>query len=68
PLASVRGERPENLRYSGAAASLGEVWIAVRAAARAVLETVTIDHLARACLPAEIAHLAEHPEGRCARL
>src|SRR5665647_3014994 len=30
PLASVRGERPESLEYSGAAGSLGRTWIALR--------------------------------------
>src|SRR4051794_10924127 len=29
PLASVRGEKPEDLSYEGAAGTLGEVWIAL---------------------------------------
>ena len=34
PLASVRGEKPESLTYEGAAAVLGEVWIALRSSLR----------------------------------
>ena len=34
PLANVRGDRPENVEYSGAAVHLTDVWIAVRAALR----------------------------------
>jgi Rrf2 family protein len=41
-LANVRGSRPENLEYIGAAATLQEVWIALRASERAILESVTL--------------------------
>src|SRR3954447_17425354 len=41
-LASVRGESPSQLKYSGAAQPLAKLWIAVRANLRAVLESVTI--------------------------
>ena len=41
-LASVRGSRPEELDYSGAAEPLREVWIALRANLRAVLEEVSL--------------------------
>jgi Rrf2 family protein len=41
-LVGVRGERPENIEYPGAAAPLQRVWIALRANERAVLETVTL--------------------------
>ena len=34
PLASVRGEKPEDLAYEGAAAELRQVWIALRASMR----------------------------------
>ena len=46
PLATVRGEAPEALSYEAAAAPLKDVWIAVRANLRAVLETVTLADLA----------------------
>ena len=42
PLANVRGEWPEAVEYQGAAEHLQEVWIAVRANLRAVLESVTL--------------------------
>ena len=38
PLAEVRGLRPELAVYDGAASHLQEVWVAVRASLRAVLE------------------------------
>jgi Rrf2 family protein len=58
PIASVRSERPDELSYSGAAVALREVWVALRANMRAVLESVTIADLARGNLPAEVARLA----------
>ena len=42
PLASVRGEAPETVKYVGNAAALGKLWVAVRANLRAVLEEVTV--------------------------
>jgi Rrf2 family protein len=58
PLATVRGERPENLAYDGSAESLQDVWIALRANIRAVLEHVTLADLARRKLPKSVASLA----------
>src|SRR3712207_1695756 len=40
PLAGVRGEPPEDVEYAGPAAPLRDVWVAVRANMRAVLESV----------------------------
>jgi len=45
PLAEVRGQKPENIPYSGSAEHLGELWIAVRASLRSVLETTYLDNL-----------------------
>jgi Rrf2 family protein len=45
PLATVRGERPENLAYTGAASELAEVWVVLRASMRSVLEHVTIQQI-----------------------
>lgn len=42
PLASVRGDRPEDVVYTGAAERLRDVWIAVRVNLRAVLEEVSL--------------------------
>ena len=44
-LANVRGSRPENLAYIGSAAALQNVWIALRASERAILEGVTLAHV-----------------------
>src|SRR5438552_6300104 len=47
PLANVHESRPDQLEYPGPAAGLREVWIAVRANLRAVLESVTLADLAK---------------------
>ena len=51
PLANVRGDRPENMEYRGAAAPLTDVWIAVRAALREILETTSLANLRDGRLP-----------------
>ena len=61
PLASVRGERPEHLAYDGSAESLQDVWIALRANIRAVLEHVTLADVAGGQLPKGVAALAREP-------
>jgi Rrf2 family protein len=50
-LLGVRGERPENVSYPGAAAPLQRVWIALRASERAVLERVTLADIISGNLP-----------------
>ncbi len=62
PLASVRGERPERVSYQGAAEPLAQVWIAVRANLRAVVEHVTLADLAAGTLPTAIGALADDPD------
>ena len=62
PLANVRGQRPETVGYEGSAARLSEVWIAVRASLRAVLENVTLADLVEGPLPASVVELATRPE------
>ncbi len=62
PLASVHEARPEEVEYRGAAASLREVWIAVRANLRAVLEAVTVADLAAGSLPPIVKELASDPD------
>jgi Rrf2 family protein len=61
PLASVRGESPEELDYGGTAAPLGKVWVAVRANLRAVLEEVTLADVASGELPDTIDELTSDP-------
>jgi Rrf2 family protein len=62
PIANVRGMRPEQVEYGGAAAPLRDAWIAVRANLRAVLENVTLADLAAGKLPDEVAQIAADPE------
>ena len=62
PLASVRGGPPEQVDYQGAAEPLQQVWIAVRASLRSVVERVTLADVAAGRLPARVAKLAEDPE------
>jgi Rrf2 family protein len=62
PLANVRGHRPEEVAYDGPAEHLVEVWIAVRASLRSVLETVTLDDLVSGQLPQPVVALADQPE------
>jgi Rrf2 family protein len=51
PLASVGGVRPDRLDYDGSAAALPEVWVAVRASLREVLEHVSVAEVAAGRLP-----------------
>jgi len=60
-LANVRGSRPENLTYVGAAAALQEVWIALRASERAILEAVTLADVVSGVLPKPVASLVANP-------
>jgi len=61
PLASVRGTRPEQITYAGAAVPLQEVWIALRASLRSVLEKVTLADVAAGKLPPQVATLSSDP-------
>ncbi len=51
PLAAIRGQRPEDLDYTGASEHLREVWIAVRASMRHVLEHISLADVASATCP-----------------
>lgn len=62
PLANVRGERPEDVEYEGAAEPLQRVWIALRANMRNVLEHVTLEDVACNHLPGLVEQLARAPE------
>ena len=62
PLANVRGTRPEQTEYQGVTESLVDVWIAVRASLRSVLEAVTLADVAGSRLPARVARMARDPE------
>ena len=53
PLAEVRGYRPEATSYDGAAENLQQVWVAVRASLRSVLEKITLTDVISGKLPAQ---------------
>jgi len=46
PIATVRGVRPDELAYEGAAAGLRDVWLALRTHMRGVLEQTTLADIA----------------------
>jgi Rrf2 family protein len=62
PLVGVRGQRPEEITYTGSAESLQQVWIALRANLRKVLEHVTVEQVARGRLPADVVALTRQEE------
>ena len=62
PLASIRGQRPEDVAYAGSAEPLQQVWIAVRASLRSVVERVTLADVAAGKLPSPVERLAKDPE------
>jgi Rrf2 family protein len=62
PLANVRGVRPDSVTYQGAAEPLRDVWIAVRASLRSVLEAVTLADVASGELPDVVRELVADPE------
>ena len=59
PLALVHGHRPEGLAYTEPAARLQDVWVAVRAGLRAVLEHTTIEQIVTGRLPKVVTSLAK---------
>lgn len=67
PLAEVRGLRPELASYEGAAEHLQDIWVAVRAALRGVLEQVSLDDVVRGRLPRQVSRLTQDPDAWQAR-
>jgi Rrf2 family protein len=62
PLASVREQRPEDLEYTGSAEHLKDVWVALRANMRDVLENASLADIVGNDLPREILKLTDQPE------
>jgi Rrf2 family protein len=62
PLVGVRGQRPEEIEYIGSAESLKQVWVALRANLRKVLEHVTVAQVAAGELPEEVLALTREEE------
>jgi Rrf2 family protein len=62
PLASVRSESPEDLTYAGSAVPLREIWVALRAGIREVLEAITLADVVANELPDSVSRLTEGDE------
>lgn len=62
PLAAVRGQRPEDVTHPGS--FLGDVWIALRAAMRSVLEDITLDQIEDGNFSAQVRDLINSPGAR----
>ena len=58
PLVTVRDVRPPGLTYEGSAAGLLDVWVALRASVRDVLDVVTLKDLVDRDLPEAVRELA----------
>jgi Rrf2 family protein len=59
PLANVRGMSPDLLEYEGSSERLRDVWVALRASVRSVLEHVTLADVAKGDLPPQIGELTQ---------
>jgi Rrf2 family protein len=62
PLAEIRGLRAHETNYSGAAEHLPEVWVAVRAALRGVLDETTLAQVLSGKLPTPVRKMIESPD------
>ncbi|WP_100422038.1 RrF2 family transcriptional regulator [Sediminihabitans luteus] len=51
PLATVGGTHVEEVDYGGRATAVRDVWVALRASMRSVLDVVTLEDVARSALP-----------------
>src|ERR1700709_1651204 len=67
PIANVQSMPPETIEYAGNAESLRDVWIAVRANIRSVLEEVTLADLVANELPPSVEALTAEPDSWAAR-
>lgn len=59
PLAEVHGLRPDQVRYDPPAEALRDVWVALRAGMRMVLENVTLADVVADRLPARVRRLID---------
>ena len=62
PIADVQSTPPEAIEYRGNSEHLREVWVAVRASLRSVLEEVTLADVASGELPQNVRALTEAPD------
>ena len=62
PLAEVRGLRPNETTYIGVAEHLPEVWVAVRASLRRVLDETSLQQVLTGKLPAHVRRMVDAPD------
>jgi Rrf2 family protein len=62
PLAEVRGLRPHETNYAGVAQHLPNVWVAVRASLRQVLDETTLADVLSGTLPEHVRRLTDEPD------
>ena len=62
PIADVQSTPPEAIKYSGNSESLRDVWVAVRASLRSVLEEVTLANLVSGELPDVVEEFTSQPD------
>lgn len=67
PLAEVRGLRPHETTYTGVAQHLPDVWVAMRASLRTVLDETTLQAVLTGDLPAHVQKMARDPEAWLSR-
>ncbi len=62
PLAWVRDERPGSVQYQGNSEGLEQVWVAVRASLRSVIDHVSIDQIVAHELPKAVTRYTRDPQ------
>jgi Rrf2 family protein len=62
PLAEVRGLRPDQTTYEGAAKHLPDVWVAVRASMRRVLDETSLAQVLAGTLPRHVQRMIDAPD------
>jgi Rrf2 family protein len=67
PLANIQDAAPEETQYPGNAEHLREVWVAVRANLRAVLERLTLADVRDGRLPTDLSELLADEDAWVAR-
>jgi Rrf2 family protein len=62
PLAEVRGLRPDEMNYTGVAAHLPGLWVAVRASLRRVLDETSLQQLLSGRMPPHVRRMIDDPD------
>jgi Rrf2 family protein len=61
PMLDVRGDRAESVAYAGPAKRIKDVWVAVRASLREILEGTSVEDVVNGELPPAIVRLTRDP-------